>query len=151
MSKSSPVLAGSRQIAKRIGLDEWRGLIPVFFFDLRAGTPETQTLWRTVTERDDPAAVSSITLYELSRHGLVGRLNSEFTAAIVGEAGVAFTHAGVDSVNVLSRAARITHGMGLPMADALIAASLEHADCDRLHTSDSDFEAYEGPMEVVFL
>ncbi|WP_263841217.1 type II toxin-antitoxin system VapC family toxin [Salinibacter sp.] len=122
-----------------------------FFFDLRAGTPETQALWRTVTERDDQAAVSSITLYELSRHGLVGRLDSEFTAAIVGEVGVAFTQAGVDATVVLSRAARITHGMGLPMADALIAASLEHVDCDRLHTGDSDFEAYEGTMEVVFL
>jgi predicted nucleic acid-binding protein len=41
--------------------------------------------------------------------------------------------------------------MGLPMADALIAASLEHAGCDRMHTSDSDFEAYEGPMEIMFL
>jgi len=127
------------------------GLDTGYFFDLRAGTPETQALWRTVTERDDPTAVSSITLYELSRHGLVGRLDSEFTTAIVAEAGIAFTQAGVDSVDVLSRAARITHGMGLPMADALIAASLEHAGCDRVHTSDSDFEAYEGPMEVAFL
>lgn len=41
--------------------------------------------------------------------------------------------------------------MGLPMVDALIAASLEHQDCARVHTSDSDFEDYEGPMEVVFL
>jgi predicted nucleic acid-binding protein len=127
------------------------GLDTGFFFDLRAGTSETQTLWRTVTERDDPAAVSSITLYELTRHGLVGRLDSEFTEAILEGAGVAFTQAGVDSIDVLSRAARITHGMGLPMADALIAASLEEAGCDRVHTSDSDFEAYEGPMDVVFL
>lgn len=127
------------------------GLDTGFFFDLRAGTSETQTLWRTVTERDDPAAVSSITLYELTRHGLVGRLDSEFTEAILEGAGIAFTQAGVDSIDVLSRAARITHGMGLPMADALIAASLEEAGCDRVHTSDSDFEAYEGPMDVVFL
>lgn len=127
------------------------GLDTGFFFDLRAGTPKTQTLWRTVTERGDPAAVSSITLFELSRHGLVGRLDSEFTGAIVERAGIAFTQADVDPVAVLSRAARIAHGMGLPMADALIAASLEEAGCDRVHTSDSDFEAYEGPMEVVFL
>lgn len=128
-----------------------QGLDTGFFFDLRAGSSETQTLWRTVTKRDDPAAVSSITLFELTRHGLVGRLDSEFTGAVVDGAGVAFTQAGVDSVDVLSRAARIAHGTGLPMADALIAASLEHAGCDHVHTSDSDFEAYEGPMEVMFL
>jgi len=127
------------------------GLDTGFFFDLRAGSAEARTLWRTVTQRDDPAAVSSITLYELSRHGLMGRLDQEFTAAVAERAGVAFEQAGVDPVEVLSRAARITHGMGLPMADALIAASLEHVDCDRVHTTDSDFEDYEGPMGVVFL
>jgi hypothetical protein len=41
--------------------------------------------------------------------------------------------------------------MELPMVDALNAASLEHAGCARVHTSNSDFEDYEGPMEVVFL
>ena len=41
--------------------------------------------------------------------------------------------------------------MGLPMADALIAASLEHVGCDTLYTRDSDFAAYEGPMEIAFL
>lgn len=122
-----------------------------FFFDLRAGASTTQPLWRAVTKQDDPAAVSSITLYELSRHGLVGRLDSAFIGAIVEGAGGAFTQAGVDSVEVLSRTARITHGMGLPMADALIAACLEDAGCVRLRISDSDFEAYEGTMEVVFL
>ena len=59
--------------------------------------------------------------------------------------------ADVDPPDVLVRAVRITHGMGLPMADALIAAFLEHGDCDRVHTSDSDFEDYEGPMGVMFL
>lgn len=47
--------------------------------------------------------------------------------------------------------ARIAHGMGLPMADAWIAASLEHIGCDRLVTADTDVEAYEGDLTVVFL
>ncbi len=127
------------------------GLDTGFFFDLRAGTAAAEDLWRTVTERDTPAAVSSITLYEVSRHGLVGRLDRPFAEAVVERAGVAFEQAGVDPTEGLVRAARITHGMGLPMADALIAASLERVGCDRVHTSDSDFEKYEGPMEVVFL
>lgn len=127
------------------------GLDTGFFFDLRAGRSGAEELWRTVTERDDPAAVSTITLFELSRPGLVGRLDHEYTAAVIERAGVAFRQAGVDPVDVRSRGARITRGMGFPMADALIAASLEHVGCTRVHTSDSDFEDYEGPMEVVFL
>lgn len=41
--------------------------------------------------------------------------------------------------------------MGLPMADAWSAASLEHIGCDRLVTADTDVEAYEGDLTVVFL
>lgn len=47
--------------------------------------------------------------------------------------------------------ARIAHGTGLPMAGALIAASLEHIGCDWLVTADTDVEAYEGDLTVVFL
>ena len=122
-----------------------------FFFDLRTGETDVQDLWRSVMERDVPAAVSSVTLFELTRHGLLRRLDPEFTTAVVERAGVAFEQADIDPPDVLVRAARITHGMGLPMADALIAASLEHGGCNRVHTSDSDFEDYEGPMGVMFL
>jgi hypothetical protein len=37
------------------------------------------------------------------------------------------------------------------MAGALIAASLEHIGCDWLVTADTDVEAYEGDLTVVFL
>ncbi len=127
------------------------GLDTGFFFDLRSGTGEVPTLWASILERDVSVAVSSVTLFELSRHGLVGRIDQEFAETVVRSAGVAFEQAPVDPVDVLQRAARITHGMGLPMADAMIAASLEHVGCDRLHTGDRDFEDYDGPMQILFL
>jgi hypothetical protein len=37
------------------------------------------------------------------------------------------------------------------MADALIAASLEAADRDRLHTGSADSERYDGTIDIVFL
>lgn len=85
-----------------------------FFFDLRTGETDVQDLWRSVMERDVPAAVSSVTLFELTRHGLLRRLDPEFTTAVVERAGVAFEQADIDPPDVLVRAARITHGMGLP-------------------------------------
>jgi len=108
-------------------------------------------MWRDITERDAPAAVSTVSLFELSRHGLKGHLDPSFTESVVEQADVAYEQAVVDPVNVVDRAARITHGMGLPMADAMIAASLETVGCDRLYTGDSDFEQYEGAMDVAFL
>jgi predicted nucleic acid-binding protein len=104
-----------------------------------------------VTEEGRDGAVSSITVYELLRHGYQGRLDRTFAEEAAQSVGIAFDRAGTDEHAVLRRAARITHGMGLPMADALIAASLEHVGCDTLYTGDSDFEAYDGEMEIVFL
>jgi len=92
-----------------------------------------------------------VTLFELTRHGLVGHLDVSFTKTIVEQADVAYEQAGIDPTEALGRGARITHGMDLPMADALIASSLEHVGADTLYTSDSGFGDYEGPMEVVFL
>jgi hypothetical protein len=94
------------------------GLDTGFFFDLWASSDRAQALWRAITEPDEPAAVSSVTLFELTRHGLVGRLAPSFAETIVGQAHVAYDQAPVDPAEVLNRGARITHGMGLPMADA---------------------------------
>ena len=57
-------------------------------------------------------------LFELTRHGLVGRLDPSFTKTIVGSGNAAYEQAPMDPTEVLNRGARITHGMGLPMADA---------------------------------
>jgi predicted nucleic acid-binding protein len=102
-------------------------------------------------ERERGAAVSTVTVFEVLRHGYVGCLDRTFAEDIARSVGAAFRRAGTDEHDVLRRAARIAHGMGLSMADAMIAASLEQVGCERLHTSDSDFEDYAGPMEVIFL
>lgn len=85
------------------------------------------------------------------RQGLRGRLSPEFVSLIVESSDVAFLRAGVDELQVLNRASRIAHGMGLAMADALIAASLEEIGCDKLRTRDTDFTSYDGPLEIKFV
>lgn len=127
------------------------GLDTGFFFAYKSGNKRAVRLYRDLLEHGRDAAVSTITVFELLRHGFVGRLDRDFVEAITESIGVAFQRAGVDTEQVLHRAARIAHGMRLAMADALIAASLEAVGCETLYTSDSDFEAYDGPMEIVFL
>ncbi len=122
-----------------------------FFFAFKGGHDRAVDRYRTVVEKGRAGAASTVTVYELLRHGYQGRLDRAFAEEAAQSIGVAFQRAGTDKYVVTRRAARITHGMGLPMADALIAASLEHVGCDLFYTSDSDFEAYEGTMEVVFL
>lgn len=127
------------------------GLDTGFFYAFLAGDEQATELWREIARQDRAAAVSSVTLFELLRHGLQGRLDRTFAEQTVQRAGVAYKQAGMDRVEVLERAARIAHGMGLAMADAMIAASLEEIGCERLYTADRDFERYGGPMEIGFL
>lgn len=122
-----------------------------FFFAFKGGHAERVGLFREVMEQRREAAVSTVTIFELLRHGHVGRLEPDFAEGILAETGAAFMRAGIDTDNVLRRAAGIAHGMGLAMADALVAASLEIAGCKRIHTADSDFSAYEGSMDVVWV
>lgn len=122
-----------------------------FFFAFKNGNDKAVELYNDILEGRQLAAVSSITLFEVRRHALRGRLDREYADDIFHAAGVGFRYAGVDSRKVLNRAARISHGMGLSMADALIAASLERVNCTSIYTKDSDFEAYHGSMEVIFL
>lgn len=127
------------------------GLDTSFFFAFKEGHQKTVRLYRGITEQGRDAAVSTVTVFELLRHGFMGRLDRTFAEETAESVGVAFQRAGTDASSVLRRAAQIAHGMGLSMANALIAASLEDVGCDQLHTGDSDFEDYDGPMQIVFL
>lgn len=53
------------------------------------------------------------------------------------------------SDDFLDEAARLSHGNGLSMADAMVLATALRHDADRIYTSDSDLVAYDGPIEVV--
>lgn len=127
------------------------GLDTSFFFAFKEGHEQAVDLYRDIAVRGREAAVSTVTVFELLRHGLSGRLDRDFADEVAGSVGVAFQRAGIDEQTVLRRAAHIAHGMGLAMADAMIAASLEDVDCERLHTRDRDFDAYDGPIRIVFL
>lgn len=90
-------------------------------------------------------------MYELTKHGLRGSIPQESVARILDDIDDAFAIATVDDRAVLTRAARLSHGAGLSMADSLIASSLEAAGCTLLYTTGRDFERYKGPMEMALL
>ena len=50
---------------------------------------------------------------------------------------------------IARKAASISHGIGLHMADALILATVISEDCDEFYTTDSDFKRYKGKRPKV--
>ena len=127
------------------------GLDTGYFFRLAEKTEQSIQLLHTARERERDARVCTIAIYELLRHRMRGSLDAAVVDLVLDNRS-AFRWAGTDTYDVLRRAAGISHGMGLHMADALIAAACETRGTETFYTRNvSDFEKYEGPMEVVFL
>lgn len=122
-----------------------------YFFRLAEKTDQAIHLLDTVLREEREVVLCTITIYELLRHRMRRSLDPAIVDLVLDNR-VAFQWTGTDSYDVLRRAAGIAHGMGLHMADALIAAGCEATGTETFYTRNvPDFEKYEGPMEVVFL
>ncbi|MCS3672755.1 putative nucleic acid-binding protein [Salinibacter ruber] len=126
------------------------GLDTGYFFRLAEKTEQSIELLHTAMEEERDVVVCTIAIYELLRHRMRGSLDAAVVDLVLDNR-AAFRWV-ADTYDVLRRAAGISHGMGLHMADALIAAACETRGTETFYTRNvSDFEKYEGPMEVVSL
>ena len=115
------------------------GLDTGFFIELMNGNPEALTLWKSGLDDKVDLVVSSLTLFEIERLGLKGKLK-EFEAILDAINSVTLV-AWLDS-EILSRAARLSHGLGIPSMDSLILASLTAYEVKDIYTTDSHFQTY---------
>lgn len=122
----------------------------MLYSHLDAGFDRRHTLFEAAQEEQD-VVVCTITIYELLRHRMRDSLDPTVVDLIL-ENRAAFRWVGTDPYDLLHRAAGISHGMGLHIADALTAAACETSGSETFYTRNAqDFELYEEPMEVVFL
>lgn len=127
------------------------GLDTGYFFRLAEKTDQSIRLLDTAMQEEQEVVVCTITIYELLRHRMRGSLDPSIVDLVLDNR-AAFRWVGTDPYDVLRRAAGISHGMGLHMADAMIAAACETGGAETFYTRNvQDFEKYEGPMDVVFL
>ena len=127
------------------------GLDTGFFFRLLAGTSHAVEAWAPIVSGERSAAVSCITLYELEKAALRGALRRNQVDVLLDEIPILCHLAWLADASHVHRAARLAHGNGLGMADALILTSLRDANAETVYTTDSDFERYDGPMTIVVL
>jgi predicted nucleic acid-binding protein len=76
-----------------------------FFFAFKDGKSQAVNLYQEVIETGGEGAVSTVTVFELLRHGYQGRLDRTFAEETAQSVGVAFYQAGTDDRDVLQRAA----------------------------------------------
>jgi predicted nucleic acid-binding protein len=117
------------------------GLDTGFFIELVNGNEQAVTLWRSCLDDKVELVVSCLTLFEIERLGLKGKLRETDTIleAISAVAVVVWPNR-----EILSRAARLSHGLGISALDSLILASLTSREVNEIYTTDSDLETYHS-------
>ncbi len=122
------------------------GLDTGFFLELVSGNEQAVSLWQSCLDDKVELVVSCLTLFEIERLGLKGKLGGIDTIldAILGVTLVVWPDR-----EILGRAARLSHGLGIPALDSLILASLTSRDVSEIYTTDSDLEAYQSSKAMV--
>lgn len=122
-----------------------------FFIALDARQSTAQEVWNRIAAGEDTGVISCLTLYELQKQGLKGVIHRAVAEGFVEELPHVCQSIWIDQPDLLNQAARLAHGTGLAMADALILASVMKADADVFYTTDRDFEAYSAGPEIRLL
>lgn len=115
------------------------GLDTGFFLELMNGNEEAVNLWKSCLADEVELVVGSLTLFEIERLGLKGRLK---TSGAILEAIHAVTLVVWPDREILSFAARLSHGLGIPALDSMILASLVSSEVTEIYTTDPHLEAY---------
>lgn len=126
-----------------------------FFRRLYDKDAQAVRAWAEVQGGRTVGAISCLTLFELDRLGLRGgviprRVAEGFVRSLPHTCRVVWLGP-EDGANRLHRAVRLGHGNGLAFADAVILTSLLDAGAATVYTTDTDFERYDGPLDVVRL
>ena len=117
------------------------GLDTGFFIELMNGNEEAVDIWKSCLDDEVDLVVSSLSLFEIERLGLKGKLK-DWEAIL--DAIDAVTLVVWLERDMLSLAARFSHCLGSPAVDSLILACLVSNECTEIYTTDSHLETYQS-------
>ena len=127
------------------------GLDTGFFLLLFKANEEAVAVWGGIRRGEQRGIISAITLFELTRHGLIGRTDRTRTSRFVELLPIVCRVVWIDEAEITTRAAALAHGNGLAMADAFVLDACLRAGCDTLYTTDADLLKYASGPEVILL
>ena len=132
-------------------MKEKAGLDTGFFVKLLEGHDAAREVYGRIANGEITGVVSVITVFELRRLALRGVVDREAYELLENSWPVMF------QVELVSRelaleAASVSHGTGLPAADAIIYTTCRKTGCRWFYTTDSDYKAVmKKRPEIIFL
>jgi predicted nucleic acid-binding protein len=125
------------------------GLDTGFFVRLLQGHQRARNLWQDLGQGQEQGAFSCLTVFELERLALQGKLDRQRTDVLLAALPNVCTIVWLNTSSVVLRAARIAHGTGLPAVDALILAGLLAAGAQTVYTTDDWSTYHERGVQIV--
>lgn len=116
------------------------GLDTGFFVEFLRGSARAISVWESLVEDEDEAVVSCLTLFELERLGL--KRGIEGTETLVEAIPAVCKVLWINDPNIPSRAAALSHGLGMPAVDSLILACFLAEEIRTIYTTDAHFANY---------
>lgn len=117
------------------------GLDTGYFVEFLRANQDAVAVWKTLIANEEEAVVSCLTLFELERLGLKKGIEG---AAILLEAIPAVcTVLWIREADTLSKAAGLSHGLGIPAVDSLILAGFLTTMVQTIYTTDRHLESYK--------
>jgi predicted nucleic acid-binding protein len=116
------------------------GLDTGFFVEFLLGNSRAVSVWKSLIENDEEAVVSCLTLFELERLGL--KRGIEEAGTLLEAIPAVCTVFWLQEPDTLSKAAALSHGLGIPAVDSLILAGFLSAMVGTVYTTDRHLETY---------
>jgi predicted nucleic acid-binding protein len=122
------------------------GLDTGFFLELLSGSPRASEIWKLCVDDRADFAVSFLTLFEIERLGLKGKIK-DFQELI--EIISLSTFVVWPDLEIVSSGARLSYGLGIPAIDSIILACLKKVGVNEIYTTDKHLASYRCESIVV--
>lgn len=126
------------------------GLDTGFFVEFLRANSRAVSVWESLIENNEEALVSCLTLFELERLGLKKAIEGAET--LLEAIPAVCTILWIQEPDTLSKAAALSHGLGIPAVDSMILAGFLTLMAQTIYTTDKHMEAYRKKgVEIVNL
>ena len=127
------------------------GLDTGFFVELLRGNKQALDIFNQISDGEEGACISCLTLYELKKLSLSDSIPLETGATLIHSIMSFCSVSWLDNLQAHELAAALSHDLGIPGIDSLILAGLVTSNANKIYTTDKHMMIYNNKATPVIL